>query len=247
MTKQSGGFTSAPKPDYDTDPIRFVQAALSDPDKGLVGMSDALSKVVTEYLWQEGRPFRAFGDFAVSLPPLGLGVRSLSPLELLRWALLKNRYYKQWTEVLLLTAREIGRPRKSIVNDESFERFYTISTASTSRDRLLLSLYRNHVEHFIAVCDHECSLRQAGIEAGLIRPNSRLAVLDLAAARSLPETAQAGLLCDLFAALSVHAQSALLIELEPELGEGLGQRWRHRRGQDETIAWPPTAPVAKSA
>jgi hypothetical protein len=33
-----------------------------------------------------------------------------------------------------------GRPRKKLANDEGFERFYRVSTATTSRDRLLSAL-----------------------------------------------------------------------------------------------------------
>jgi hypothetical protein len=60
-------------------------------------------------------------------------------MKLLRHALLAGGYFAQWTDVLERTARERGRPRKKLANDEDFERFYTVPTASTARDRLLLT------------------------------------------------------------------------------------------------------------
>jgi hypothetical protein len=73
-------------------------------------------------------------------------------MKLLRHALLAGGYFAQWTDVLERTARERGRPRKKLANDEDFERFYTVPTASTARDRLLLLLKRDHPEHFAEVC-----------------------------------------------------------------------------------------------
>ena len=92
-------------------------------------------------------------EFAIALPPAGLGVRSVRPLKLLRHALLASGYFAQWTEILERAAREPGRPRKKLVNDEGFERFYTVPTAATARDRLLLALKRSYPEQFAAVCD----------------------------------------------------------------------------------------------
>ena len=118
---------------------------------------------------KSGRPFDSFAEFAIALPPTGLGVRSLPPLKMLRYALLANGNFAHWTDLLERTAREPGRPTKKLVNDEGFARFYTIPTASTARDRLLLALKRNHPEHFAAVCRLECSPREAGIRAGLVK------------------------------------------------------------------------------
>jgi hypothetical protein len=98
----------------------------------------ALDQIVGESLWRNGRHFESFGDFAIALPPAGLGIRSVRPMKLLRHALLAGGYFAQWTDVLERTARERGRPRKKLANDEDFERFYTVPTASTARDRLLL-------------------------------------------------------------------------------------------------------------
>ena len=155
--------------DVREDPVRVVQDALSEAvTMSLSSMAAALDAIVEGDLWQQGRPFESFGDFAVALPPGGLGVRSLEPLRLLRLALGSAGHLAQWTDVLERVARRRGRPRKKLVNDEDFEPFYTIPTAATARDRLLLALKHNYPEHFAAVCELKVSPRAAAIEAGLI-------------------------------------------------------------------------------
>jgi hypothetical protein len=213
------------------DPVCVVQRALSEySDMSLHTMIDALDAIVREQLWQVGRPFESFAEFAIAPPPTGLGVRSLPPLKMLRYALLANGNFAHWTDLLERTAREPGRPTKKLVNDEGFERFYTISTASTARDRLLLALKRHHPEHFAAVCDLECSPREAGIRAGLIRPHRWYygGVCDIAAAGALREKAQAKLMSELFKVMAPNAQSTFIArEIEPRLDAGLAQRWRN--------------------
>ena len=155
------------------DPVRLVQDALSaTATMSLSSMTAALDAIVEGNLWQLGRPFESFGDFAVALPPVGLGVRSLEPLRLLRHSLLSAGYFAHWTEILERTARRRGRPRTKLVNDEDFEPFYTIPTASTAQDRLLLALKGNYPDHFAAVCELKKSPRAAAIEAGLITAGS---------------------------------------------------------------------------
>jgi hypothetical protein len=195
-------------------------------------MLDALDAILREQLWQVGRQFDCFAEFAISLRPAGLGVRSLPPLKLLRYALLANGYFAHWTELLERVARQPGRPRKKLVNDEGFERFYTIPTATTARDRLLLALKRYHPEHFAAVCNLECSPREAAIRTGLIRVGSWHygGVCDISAAGALRERAQARLLCELFKVMAPNAQCTFIArEIEPHLEAGLAQRWRDSR------------------
>jgi hypothetical protein len=176
-----------------TDPVRIVQHALSETvSMGLESMVVALDQIVGENLWQEGRSFESFGEFAVALPPAGLGIRSVRPMKLLRHALLTAGHFAQWTEVLERVARERGRPRKNLVNDEDFERFYTVPTASTARDRLLLTLKRDFPEHFAEVCSLRVSPREAGIRAGLITAGSSRygGACNIAMAAALKERAQ---------------------------------------------------------
>jgi hypothetical protein len=212
------------------DPVCVVQRALSEySDMSLHTMIDALNLVVREQLWQVGRGFDCFADFAIALPPDGLGVRSLPPLKMLRYALLANGNFAHWTELLERTAREPGRPTKKLVTDEGFARFYTIPTASTARDRLLLALKRSHPEHFSAVCSLECSPREAGIRAGLVKAGRWHygGVCDITAAGALREHAQARLLCELFKVMAPNAQCTFIArEIEPRLDAGLAQRWR---------------------
>jgi hypothetical protein len=76
-----------------------------------------------------------------------LGVRSLRPLKLLRYALLAKGYFAPWAELVERVAREPSQPRKNHVNDEAFQRFYTVPTVTTARDRLLLALKGYHPEY----------------------------------------------------------------------------------------------------
>jgi hypothetical protein len=212
------------------DPIKIVQHALSDTvSMSLDAMVVALDKMIGENLWREGRQFDSFGDFAVALPPAGLGVLSVRSMKLLRHALLSGKYFAQWTGVMERIARERGRPRKKLANDEDFERFYTVPTASTARDRLLLTLKRDHPEHFAEVCTQRVSPREAGIRVGLITAGSSRygGACNIAAAAELKVRAQGNLLCELFEAMCADAQCALIARvLEPRLGFGLSQRWR---------------------
>ena len=153
---------------------------------------------------------------------------------MLRYALLANGNFAHWTDLLERTAREPGRPRQKLVNDEGFARFYTIPTASTARDRLLLALKRNHPEHFAAVCRLECSPREAGIRAGLVKVGRWYygGVCDITAAGALREQAQARLLCELFKVMAPNAQCTFIArEIEPRLDAGLAQRWRQNSSQ----------------
>jgi len=212
------------------DPIRVVQDALSDvATMSLSSMTTALDAIVEQNLWRQDRPFESFGDFAVSFPPLGLGVRALAPLRVLRHALLDAGNFALWTEILERVARQRGRPRKRLVNDEDFVPFYTIPTAATARDRLLLALKRHHPGHFSAVCDCRISPRAAAIDAGLIAIGSSRfgGACNIKLAAALSQRAQGRLLCELFKVMSANAQCALIARaLEPRLGFGLAERWR---------------------
>jgi hypothetical protein len=66
-----------------------------------------------------------------------------------------------------LIDRKPGRPEK-LANRQGFVRFYTVLTSTTSRDRLLLKLKPDHPEIFRKVCEGACTVREAGIEAGLV-------------------------------------------------------------------------------
>jgi hypothetical protein len=57
-----------------TDPVKIVQSALSETvSMSLDAMVVALDQIVGESLWRNGRHFESFGDFAIALPPAGLG------------------------------------------------------------------------------------------------------------------------------------------------------------------------------
>ena len=220
------------------DPVRLVQHTLADASNPRwEAMPDALDEILRQQLWREGRAFEGFAEFVTALPPAGLGVRSLRPLKLLRYALLSGGHFAAWTEVLERVVRQPGRPRKTLVMDEGFERFYSLSTAATSVDRLLLALKRHHADHFAAVCALECSPREAGLHAGLIRASRWYygGVCNIEAAAALRERAQAKLLCELFKVIGPNAQCTFIArEIEPRLQAGLAQRWRESRTGEVT-------------
>ena len=130
-------------------------------------MNAALEAIIEGKLWQLDKLFESFGDFAVALPPGGLGVRSLIPAPAAPRAP-RCRLFSPVDQNLERTVRPRGRPRKKLASDEDFEPFYTISTAATARDRLLLALKRDHPEHFAAVCALKLSPRAAAVQAGII-------------------------------------------------------------------------------
>ena len=83
------------------DPVTVVRHALVDAaTPRWEAMLDALEQILQLQLWHEGRPFEDFAQFVTALPPTGLGVRSLRPLKLLRYALLSGGHIATWTEVL---------------------------------------------------------------------------------------------------------------------------------------------------
>src|SRR5215831_8581268 len=83
------------------DPVHIVQQALSGQvETTFHCMIDALDTIIREQLWRAATPFESFAEFAVALPPSGLGVRSLRPLKLLRYALLANGQFAHWTDLL---------------------------------------------------------------------------------------------------------------------------------------------------
>ena len=62
----------------------MLQEALAESAQlSLDTMLDALDAILQEQLWQVGRQFDCFAEFAIGLRPAGLGVRSLPPLKLL--------------------------------------------------------------------------------------------------------------------------------------------------------------------
>ena len=64
------------------DPVRVVQRALSEySDMSLHTMIDALDEVVREQLWQVGRPFDSFAEFAIALASNRFGGAFVAALE----------------------------------------------------------------------------------------------------------------------------------------------------------------------
>jgi hypothetical protein len=212
------------------DPIKIVQQALSErTESRFDAMLNAVQTIVSESRWSRGGRHDCFAAFAIAPPPDGLGLQSEAPAKFLRLALFHSGHVREWADVLHRIARPPGRPRTKFVNDEDFKRFFKVSTAANSIDRLLLQLMSNHRELFEAACRGECSVRQAGIRAGLIKDSCRRygGSCDIEAAAMLSEKAQGGLLCSLFKKLSLTAQCTLIATvLEGRLGVGLAKQWR---------------------
>jgi hypothetical protein len=109
--------------------------------------------------------------------------------------------------------------------------FYTVSRAKTSRDRLLLSLKRQHLEHYLKVCDGQCSPYRAALNAGLVEVGEsrslKFGTYSVAAAKKLGTKKQGTLLREMFPELSLDAQCALIADvLDPHLCPDLAKRWR---------------------
>lgn len=189
--------------------INEVRRALAEPSSvGPDRFIWALADVVEEGLWKQcevgGLGFRNFGTWAVSPPPTGLGVGSVPAARLIRNALLEKGHIIEWVQILELIARRPGRP-KTVANDDGF-RFYTVSRASASKDRLLLVLQAKHPVKFQEVCAGRCSIFSAACAAGIVRRPS----FSLNAAKKLNPLGQKALLCELFAVASIDVQCEFL-------------------------------------
>ena len=220
-------------------PVEIVQRAVKDPSSiGFGKIATALQKIVQDEMWRKatdanGSPFQSFGEFAVAKATYGLAVRCAPAARLVRHALFEKRLFGAWTYILEQIARKPGH-QPNIVNEEDCVSCYTVSRASTSRDRLLLNLKEHHCEIFAKmICEERCSPYSAAVQAGLVMPvdrsKLRFGVCDLEAAKRLPHDVQGKLLRELFLALSRDAQCELLArELTPSLSGDLARRWRER-------------------
>ena len=213
------------------DPVQVLQEALSEAaPTSLTSLTAALTAIVDGSLWRQKRPLCPLASLPLLIPPVGLGVRSLAPLGSCAMPYSVPATWRQWTEVLERVARQRGRPRKKLVNDEDFVPFYSLPTASTSRDRLLLALKRGHRRPFRGgMCGQDLAAggsdRSRPDRGRASRAMGEPATSTRAAA--LTERAQGRLLFDLFNAMSANAQCTLIARaLEPRLGFGLAERWR---------------------
>jgi hypothetical protein len=220
-------------------PVQIVQRAVADPSSiGVGNVATALQEIVQHELWRNandasGAPFQSFGEFAVGKAPHGLAVRCFAAARLMRHALFEKRLFGPWTNILELIARKPGH-QPTIVNEEDCVRYYTVSRALTSSDRILLNLKEHHFDVFTKmICEEGCSPYSAAVHAGLVvvaeRSRLRFGVCDFEAAKRLRHDVQGTLLRELFRALSGDAQCELLArELTPSLGGDLARRWRER-------------------
>jgi hypothetical protein len=217
------------------EPVRIVQDAIV----GMIGAREegftaALAKILVDRLWErqadnDAQVFTSFAEFAMAPRPAGLGIRSSPPLKLLRRALLDSGYFPEWIELLKLVMRTPGRPRKSPTNDEAYNRFYTLSTSSTSIDRILLALEEQYPEEYGRVCRRECTPYAAAVRAGLVPRRSSVSQhpFDIGAISKLSEPRKRQLIRDVFRAVGLNAQCCLLsMDIGPSLDLDLAGLWK---------------------
>lgn len=197
-----------------SDPVKEAQRALDNrASLQTATLRRTISKIIDSGAWrdrsdQAGSKFKTFGSFATSRRPGGLGVRCNETLLDMRNALLAGGYYAEWVDVMEPFLRERGRP-KNVIEGEEFLPPHIISRSYGQRDRLLLTLKRDHSEIFADVCAGKLSPAQGAIRAGIAR--------DPRASRTIKQ----------FAALSVDEQCQFIQAiLEPVLGPRLAERWR---------------------
>jgi hypothetical protein len=212
------------------DPVRILQEAILGVTD-LQSLCAALEAVLQIRLWERdghGQVFACFAEFVIARRPVGLEIRTTPSLKVLRTAMIAGGHYAEWTELLKVVMRNPGRPRNTRVNDESFVPFYTVSTAKTSIDRILLALERQHPEHFARVCRKECRPFAAAVDAGLAQSASaRSRVCDVEALKKLGEAHKRHILREVFRAAGHKAQCSLIAEdICPHLGVDLATRWR---------------------
>ena len=222
-------------------PVVTVQQALADPSAtGSVPLIEALDIVIRQELWREaisanGTPFESFGEFATAGFPQGLGVTSPSAATLVRCALFERCHYGPWTEVLGLIVRKSGRPKTP--TNSSNSRFYTISRAATSSDRLLLELKNQAPKQFQRVCAGELTPYRAAVIAGFVAPPKserklHFGVCDIEGLKRLKPKVQYRLVRMIFRVAHLDAQCQFLANelatLDPQLGPRWRERWSHK-------------------
>ena len=217
------------------DPVRILQdVILGMTSLRAEQLATALGTILQTRLWERRDGvrwvFASFAEFVIAPAPAGLGIRTTPPLKLIRRALVQGRYYAEWTELLKLVMRRPGRPPTTLVNDEGFLPFYTLSTAKTAVDRLLLALERDYPDHFAHVCAGDCTPYAAAVRAGVInraRASRRARGFDIEALRKLGEAHKREILRDVFRAVGFNAQCSLLaLDIGPPLEMDLAGRWR---------------------
>ena len=217
-----------------SNPIKIAQRAVRD-----LGKSDnlvaAIDEIVRSKRWDQrksakGVAFTSFGQFAIERRPFGLGVNSREPFRLVRFALVENRHFEELADLLDIASRRRGRPARNLANDEIY--FNKVPTSYNTVDRTVLTLKRSYPHLLAELRASGLTPRQAAIQAGIpvAQSNSmRFGVCDFSKAKNLAETAQGKLLCELFHALPVDAQCALLSRcVEPQLGGDLARKWREK-------------------
>lgn len=145
------------------------QAVRNQQATDIVSVATALDDVIANELWGEiisptGAAFSSLASFVLTAPPHGLGVSDQSSARMVRQALLDQKHFREWTDIMKVAARRPGNPGNSVNYEGS--RFYTVDRGSRSRDKLLLLLEAQSPVHFTSVCNGECSPHHAAIEAG---------------------------------------------------------------------------------
>lgn len=189
----------------ESDPVTLLQRGFDENDPlGLEGLQSALRDIIRDKLWSSRGDFASFAHFAVAAKPAGLGLHTVKAAQILKDLLIGLDYYAEWGLVLDLIRRPAGNP--TFVKSEGCRRFYKISTASMSVDRMLCELFRHHPEVFARLQAREVTYREA---TRSIRQSRTETARRFSAKLSEDERRQ--LMSDLFERMPASAQRAFVL------------------------------------
>jgi hypothetical protein len=212
-----------------SDPVVLMQRGLAERDRmSLGGLSSALTSIVSESLWSSRGQFESFGHFAVAAVPAGLGVRTMEAAHVLKGLLIRLGYHAEWGLLLIQIRRPPGHP-KTLVNDEGFQPFYGVSTASRSVDRMLCVLHRDHPNVFALLQAREITYQEAVRRA--VSPRCKKTELRRSIDKLSGED-QRQLMYDLFCRMPAEGQRDFIITRLDLLRDiDIAAAMRHRQGE----------------
>ena len=178
------------------DAIELAQNILGQHDLAPgTSLIDAIDNIVSNKTWSRRlsssrTPYASFGYFGIDPQPQGLGIHTKSQFRLVRFSLLNKRHYRELASLIECSVRSQGRPSEILVGDEKL--CIIVSTSRNSLDRILLTLARDHVESFEAVCRGDLTPREAARRLSLLPSAQRreFGACDIAAASNLRAAVQ---------------------------------------------------------
>ena len=190
----------------ETDPVILLQRGFDENNPlHLQCLQSALRDIIRDELWSSRGDFASFAHFVVAARPAGLGLRTVEAAQVLKDLLIRLDYYAEWGSLLDLIRRPSGHPG-TFVKDEGYRRFYKISTAAMSVDRMLCVLFRRHPDVFARLQARELTYREAtkGIRQNRTKPFGEFSA-------KLSEDERRQLMSDLFSKMPAAAQRAFVL------------------------------------